>query len=80
LPKTIEQCLFLFFESTFELFFRFLRGTNGGFVSIRQEPSYSIGKSGGKGCSAGLKNFRVQASNVAPHEGLKKSLFRERIF
>jgi hypothetical protein len=80
LPKTIEQCIFLFLESTFELFSRFLSGTNGGFVSIRQGTYYSIGKSGGKGCSAGLKNFKVRASNVALHEGLKKSLFQEGIF
>jgi len=70
----------LFLESTFELFSRFLRGTNGGFVSIRQGTFYSIGKSGGKGCSAGLKNFKVLASNVALHEEFKKSLFQERSF
>ena len=51
-----------------------------GFVSIRQGPFYSIGKSGGNGCGAGLKNFKVRASNVALQEGFEKSHFQEGIF
>ena len=46
----------------------------------RQEPLYSTGKSGGKGYSASLKNFRVQASTVVSQEEFEKSLSQEGIF
>jgi len=61
LPKTIEKCLILFFESTFEPFFCFLKATNGWLrTHSRQELLYSAGKSGAKGRSGGPKNFKVQ--------------------
>ena len=51
-----------------------------GLYQSAQGPFYSIGKSGGNGCGAGLKNFKVRASNVAPQEGFEKSHFQEGIF
>jgi len=46
----------------------------------KQELFYSIGRSGGKGYSASLKNFRVQASTVVSQEEFEKSLSQEGIF
>lgn len=43
----------------------------------KQELFYSIGRSGGKACSASLKNFKVQASTISSEEEFEKSFFQE---